>query len=176
MNIIAQIITAANVVFGIKRNELVKKPNDNKTRHPVIIPPNVVRTPLALLTAVRVNDPVTGIDWKNEPTRLHIPSANISCVASMVLPLAVWQKKYCSLCESEFFVYYFYWFWNLQNALATAMLSSIEINGRARMVEPTCVSRSVKWSVLTSPFASWIVVSNGGTFKSGNPDSTWPKK
>lgn len=60
--IMAQIITAANVVFGIKRNELVKNPNDSNTRHPVTIPPSVVRTPLALLTAVRVNEPVTGID------------------------------------------------------------------------------------------------------------------
>lgn len=93
MNIIAQIITAASVVFGMKRNELVKNPNDNKTRHPVIIPPNVVRTPLALLTAVRVNEPVTGIDWKNDPTRLHNPSANISCVASIVLPFAVSYER-----------------------------------------------------------------------------------
>lgn len=52
------------------------------------MPPNVVRTPLALLIAVRVNDPVTGIDWKNDPTILHKPSANISCVASTVFPLA----------------------------------------------------------------------------------------
>lgn len=93
MNIIAQIITAASVVFGMKRNELVKNPNDNKTRHPVIIPPNVVRTPLALLTAVRVNEPVTGIDWKNDPTKLHNPSANISCVASIVLPFAISHER-----------------------------------------------------------------------------------
>lgn len=82
-------MTAANVVFGIKRNDSVRKPNDNRTRHPVTIPPSVVRTPLALLTAVRVNEPVTGIDWKNAPTKLHRPSANISCVASIVLPFAI---------------------------------------------------------------------------------------
>lgn len=60
--IIAQIMTPANVVFGMNRNEPVRNPNDSKTRHPVNMPPSVVRTPLALLTAVRVNEPVTGID------------------------------------------------------------------------------------------------------------------
>lgn len=85
----AHIITAANVVFGIKRNVLVKNPSDNKTRQPVTMPPSVVRTPLALLTAVRVNEPVTGIDWKNDPNKLHIPNANISCVESIVRPLAI---------------------------------------------------------------------------------------
>lgn len=97
INIMAQMMTAANVAFGIKRNEPVKNPNDNKTRTPVTIPPSVVRTPLALLTAVRVNEPVTGIDCTNAPTKLHIPSANISCVASIVLPLAIWMdiKQKC---------------------------------------------------------------------------------
>lgn len=78
INNIAQMITAANVVFGIKRNELVRNPSDNKIRQPVNIPPSVVRTPLALFTAVLVNEPVTGIDEKNDPNKLHKPKANIS--------------------------------------------------------------------------------------------------
>lgn len=86
--IIAQMMTAASVVFGINLNEPVKNPSDSRTKHPVKIPPSVVLTPLALLTAVRVNEPVTGIDWKNDPNKLHRPSASISCVASIVRPLA----------------------------------------------------------------------------------------
>lgn len=78
MNNIAQMMTAAKVDFGMKRNEPVRKPSDNRTKVPVNIPPSVVRTPLALFTAVRVNEPVTGIDEKNEPKRLHNPRANIS--------------------------------------------------------------------------------------------------
>lgn len=56
---------------------------------PFAIPLSVVRTPLALFTAVRVIDPVTGIDCKNDPNMLHMPNANISCVASIVFPLAI---------------------------------------------------------------------------------------
>lgn len=76
--IIAQMITPAKVVFGMNLNVPVKKPSDSKTRPPVTIPPSVVLTPLALLTAVRVIEPVTGIDWKNDPNKLHRPSASIS--------------------------------------------------------------------------------------------------
>lgn len=85
---IAHNITAANVHFGIYWNDVVNNPSDNNTKPPVNKPPNVVRTPLALLTVVRVNEPVVGIEWKNELSKLHIPNANISCVASIVLPLA----------------------------------------------------------------------------------------
>lgn len=88
IKIMAHMMTAASVLFGMYWKEPVRKPNDNNTIHPVKIPPSVVRTPLALFTAVRVNDPVVGIDWKNEPNKLHMPSANISCVASIVLPFA----------------------------------------------------------------------------------------
>lgn len=56
------------------------------------MPPNVVLTPLALLTAPRERAPVTGIDFTNDETMLHIPKANISCVASMLLPSAVNQN------------------------------------------------------------------------------------
>lgn len=88
IKIMAHIITAASVLFGMYWKESVRKPSDSSTIHPVKMPPKVVRTPLALFTAVRVNDPVVGIDWKNEPNKLHRPSANISCVASIVFPLA----------------------------------------------------------------------------------------
>lgn len=53
------------------------------------MPPNVVRTPLALLTAPLDKAPVTGIDVKKDDTMLQAPKANISWVASIVLPSAV---------------------------------------------------------------------------------------
>jgi len=55
---------------------------------PVNIPPNGVLTPDAWLTAVRVKDPVTGIERTNDPKMLQIPRAIISCVASKHLPFA----------------------------------------------------------------------------------------
>lgn len=61
---------------------------DNMTIVAVAIPPNGVRTPLASLIAVRVNDPVTGIERTNDPNKLQHPIAIISCVASTVFPLA----------------------------------------------------------------------------------------
>ena len=137
-NIIAQMMTAANVDFGINRNESVKNPSDNITRTPVTIPPSVVRTPLALLTAVRVNEPVTGIDCTKAPTKLHIPSANISCVASIVLPFAVGHNDSNSLNDqNDSISISFIWRRYLQNAFATAILSRIEIIGSAMIDEPT---------------------------------------
>lgn len=56
------------------------------THVPVNIPPNGVLTPDASLTAVRVKDPVTGIERTNDPKILQIPRAIISCVASKGLP------------------------------------------------------------------------------------------
>ncbi len=50
---------------------------------PVTAPPNGVRAPLAALTAVRENEPVTGNEPKNEPNRLLLPMAIISWLASM---------------------------------------------------------------------------------------------
>lgn len=55
---------------------------------PVNIPPNGVLTPEAWLTAVRVKDPVTGIERTNDPKILQTPRAIISCVASKDLPFA----------------------------------------------------------------------------------------
>jgi len=54
---------------------------------------NVVWTPLAWLRALRVNAPHVGIDIMNDPAMLHMPKANISCVASTIPPLAKAQFK-----------------------------------------------------------------------------------
>jgi len=51
-------------------------------------PPIGVLTPDALFTAVLVNEPVFGNDWNIEPRMLLNPRAIISCVASIVFPLA----------------------------------------------------------------------------------------
>lgn len=58
------------------------------------MPPNVVCTPLALLTAPLDSAPDTGIEPANDETRLHSPRANISCVASILLPSAVRKTSY----------------------------------------------------------------------------------
>lgn len=58
------------------------------TKAPVTRPPSVVLTPLALLTAVRVKEPVTGIDDTKLPIMLHMPKATISWEAFTILPLA----------------------------------------------------------------------------------------
>ena len=55
---------------------------------PVAMPPAGVRTPEALLTAVLVKEPVTGIERTKEPKILLTPSAIISCVASIAFPFA----------------------------------------------------------------------------------------
>lgn len=78
MYIIAVIITAASVALGMYWNVLVKKPIDRITTIPVAIPPNGVFTSLASFTAVRVKDPVNGIDETNEPNMLQQPRAIIS--------------------------------------------------------------------------------------------------
>lgn len=168
MKIMAQIITAASVLFGMYWNESVRKPSDISTMHPVKMPPRVVRTPLALFTAVRVNDPVVGIDWKNDPNKLHRPSANISCVASMVFPLAEIEiDANGKICTVVFDVFV----WYSQNAFATAILSNIEINGIAMTDEP-------RWLIMSTKCNVWLpmVVSNGGKLNSGKPDATSPAK
>lgn len=78
MYIMAVMITAASVAFGMYWNVLVKKPIDRITTIPVAMPPNGVLTALASLTAVRVKDPVNGIDETNDPNMLQQPRAIIS--------------------------------------------------------------------------------------------------
>ncbi len=60
-------------------------------------PPKGVRTPLAELTEVRENEPVTGNDDANEPIMLLIPMAIISWLASTLLPLAVGNLKHSQI-------------------------------------------------------------------------------
>lgn len=50
-----------------------------------------MRTPLALLTAVREKDAVTGYDDTKEPNILLAPKAIISWLASIRWPLAIIQ-------------------------------------------------------------------------------------
>lgn len=69
------------------------------THVPVNIPPNGVTTPDAWLTAVRVKDPVTGIERTNDPKILQIPRAIISWVASKDLPFAEITSLLNSLLE-----------------------------------------------------------------------------
>lgn len=52
----------------------------------------VVLAPDALLIAVRVNDPVTGMDCTKDPAMLPNPKAINSWVASMIFPLAAARK------------------------------------------------------------------------------------
>ena len=88
LNITAVIINAPKLDSGIYAHKGIKKAKASKTSPPVYIPPAGVFTPLAAFTAVLENDPVVGIDWTNDPTRLQIPSAIISWLASICLPFA----------------------------------------------------------------------------------------
>lgn len=85
----AIMMTAANVALGMYLNVDVNRPHAKSTKLPVMTPPIGVLTPEALLTAVRVKLPVTGIDLTKLPKRLQRPSANISWLASRVFPFAV---------------------------------------------------------------------------------------
>lgn len=63
----------------------VKKASASTTSKPVNMPPAGVLTPLVALTAVLEKDPVMGMDCTNDPTRLHKPSANISCKGGSIV-------------------------------------------------------------------------------------------
>ena len=81
-------MTAPRLAFGMYAQNGMSRARAIITRDPVQIPPPGVLTPLAQFTAVLENDPVVGIDWTNDPTRLQIPSAIISWFASTGFPPA----------------------------------------------------------------------------------------
>ena len=72
------IMTADNDAVGIKAKCGVKNEQAAITINPVIIPPNGVCTPLALLTVDLPKEAVMGNDPANDPTSWHMPKANIS--------------------------------------------------------------------------------------------------
>ena len=88
LNITAVMMTAPRLAFGMYAQNGMSRARAIITRDPVQIPPPGVLTPLAQFTAVLENDPVVGIDWTNDPTRLQIPSAIISWFASTGFPPA----------------------------------------------------------------------------------------
>lgn len=57
-----------------------------------ILPETVVLAPEALLIALLENDPVIGIERKNDPAILLAPRASNSWVASTILPLAATKR------------------------------------------------------------------------------------
>lgn len=71
----------------------MKNNNANITKPPVYSPPNGVRTPLELLTALLDNEPVPGNACTNELATFDKPIANNSCVASTGLPFAKYVEK-----------------------------------------------------------------------------------
>lgn len=88
MNATAQHRMDANVALGIYPKNGVNRLRASRMIIPVYSPEKGVLTPLAWLTADRVNAPHVGIDLKKAPKKLHSPSANISCVASSIFPVA----------------------------------------------------------------------------------------
>lgn len=78
MKTIAAIIMAASAAFGMKKNNGVRNINATMTRTPVYRFPRGVRTPLALFTAPRDNDPVLGKPDANEFNMFDVPIASSS--------------------------------------------------------------------------------------------------
>lgn len=81
------------------------------TKTPVYNEPICVRTPLALLTAPRDNEPVPGKPCANELTIFEAPIANNSWVASTDFPFAMernnkknTEKKISIRCRQNFMV------------------------------------------------------------------------
>lgn len=137
----AVMMTAASEVFGMYLNVSVRKPTDNITNTPVTKPPYGVRTPLALLTAVRVNEPVTGIECINEPKMLQNPRAINSWVASIGLPLAGRMVKCVAYVSNRNELLQDF---DLQNAFATTTISRNATNANEPSDAPNVSNMSTK--------------------------------
>ena len=79
----AEMITAERAAVGMRAKCGVGKAHAARMTRPVTQPPKGVRTPEAELMADRPKEAVMGRDPTNEPTNWHIPSAMISCEASI---------------------------------------------------------------------------------------------
>ena len=148
LNITAVMMTAPRLAFGMYAQNGMSRARAIITRDPVQIPPPGVLTPLAQFTAVLENDPVVGIDWTNDPTRLQIPSAIISWFASTGFPPAtniIGSKLYLdniikhfdqgeiinNNIRSQFYIDLY-----LPKAFAMATFSRITNSGRIMMADP----------------------------------------
>ena len=134
-------ITAPRLAFGMYAQNGMSRASAIITRDPVQIPPPGVLTPLAQFTAVLENDPVVGMDWTNEPTRLQIPSAIISWFASTGLPPAtnIIGSKYLDNIIKHFYDFLlslFYIALFLPKAFAMATFSKITNRGRIMIADP----------------------------------------
>lgn len=138
----------------------VKKANVSRISAPVTAPPRVVFTPLELLMAERVNEPVIGIEETKAFKTLHRPTAIISCEASTILPLAETTKSVKTID---------YIFSDLQKAFAIAIDSSIEIRG---MVKTDAPKLDTIWRKPTS--VPLLHVEKGGGFSGGKPGVIFP--
>lgn len=147
------------------------------TKTPVYNEPIGVRTPLALLTAPRDNEPVPGNPWANELTMFDAPIANSSCVASTDFPFAIkdTQRKL-----AYGMVIWLVMWACLPNALQTAIFSSNAINGMTMSDEPIAdtISLNVSPFWISSPVVSLRMsgIENGGNWKSGIPGGISPIK
>ena len=78
----AEMMTADKADVGMYAKCGVRNAHAIKMMQPVTIPPNVVLTPDAELTADLPKDAVTGMDPTNDPNSWQDPRAIISCEAS----------------------------------------------------------------------------------------------
>ncbi len=76
--IMAQMMTAASEALGIKAKAGMKHVIASTTTELAKTPAPGERTPLAELTAERLNEPVMGIPERKEPSRLPAPKDNSS--------------------------------------------------------------------------------------------------
>lgn len=106
-----------------------------------------VLTPLALLTAERVNAPQTGIDLKKDPTTLHKPSVIISWLASTVSPFAFGRKENNENEENNFHFFGEMKSKHLLNAFAIATFAKTATNGTTIIPVPNSLHTSLNDNV-----------------------------